>query len=287
MNMLFACLFLMTALATAAPIEAYLASRDRDIAAANREKAPLSNKALQRATGDLERRLRRLVPPLSAQGFKPTGKSNVTTLTREQGFGQLDGLVFTSQDDKTSVVVTTKPLLETWIKAHANWWPNDVNVPQTVDAALQAEVLYTQAISTDAAVAKFAEIPVAKPAEASFAFVMLDIRRQDIGRDMPNEIFAAVIRGDTVLIASQPLAKALSPIPACERIWTEAAAKADAAMADYRAHHLGNDTVFEAAQKLSNDGDLAHRRCVAEMIKDQAEYQPLLRQAQALVDLLK
>ena len=277
----------MTAPAAAAPTEVYLASRDRDITAANREKAPLSDKAQQRATSDLERQLKRLIPPLSAKGFKPAGKSNVTTLTREQGFGQLDGLVFTSRDDKTSVVVTTRPLLETWIKEHADWWPNGVNVPQTVDAALQAEVLYTQAISTDAAVAKFADIPVAKPAEASFAFVMLDIRRQDISRDMPNEIFATVIRGDTILIASQPLAKALDPIPACERIWTEAALKADAAMADYQAHHLGDDKVFEAAQKLSGDGDLAHRRCVAETIKDQVDYQPLLRQAQALVDLLK
>jgi hypothetical protein len=277
----------MTAPAAAAPIEIYLASRDRDIAAANREKAPLSDEAQQRATGDLERQLKRLIPPLSAQGFEPAGKSNVTTLTREQGFGQLDGLVFTSRDDKTSVVVTTKPLLEAWIKQHANWWPNGVNVPQTVDAALQAEVLYTQAISTDAAVAKFAAIPVTKPAAASFAFVMLDIRRQDLSQDMPNELFAAVIRGDTILIASQPLATALRPIPACERVWTEAAAKADAAMTDYQAHHLGDDGVFEAAQKLSEDGDLAHRRCIAEAIKDQADYPPLLRQAQALVDRLK
>ena len=50
MKTLLACLLLVTAApAAAAPIDAYLAARDRDIAAANREKAPLSEKAQARA----------------------------------------------------------------------------------------------------------------------------------------------------------------------------------------------------------------------------------------------
>jgi hypothetical protein len=263
----------------------YLAARDRDIAAANRAKAPLSEKAEARAREKLEGTLKRIVPPLTAPGFRPEAKSNIVSLTREQGFGQLDGLVYASNDDKTSVLVTTKPLFQAWLKAHAA--PDDGAMPQTVEAALRGDALYTQATSTDAHVDKYMDIPIARPAEASFATTMLDQRRQDIGRDMPNEIFAAVIRGETVFIASQPVATVLKPIPACEAIWDTAQAKANAAMADYQAHHVGDDTVFNAAQKLSSDGDDAHTRCIAEKLKDEAGFKPLVSQAQALADLLK
>ncbi|WP_158811603.1 hypothetical protein [Beijerinckia sp. L45] len=286
MKTLLAGLLLVTVVpAAAAPLDAYLSARDRDIAAANREKAPLSEKAEALARKTLERELKRVVPPFTAPGFKPEAKSNIASLTREQGFGQLDGIVYTSKDDKTSVLVTTRPLFAAWLKVHAA--PDAGALPQTIEAALQADGLYTQAISTDAAVDKYADIPVARPAEAGFATAMLDLRRQDIARDMPNEIFAAVIRGDNVFIASQPVAMVLKPIAACEAVFDTAQTKADAAMADYQAHHVGDDAIFAAAQKLSNDGDVAHRRCIAEKLKDEAGYKPLLSQAQTLVDLLK
>ena len=285
MKTLLACLLLVAVPAAAAPVDAYLAARDRDIAAANRETAPLSEKAEARARKTLESALKRIVPPFTAPGFGPDGKSNIVTLTREQGFGQLDGIVYASKDEKTSVLVTTKPLFEAWLKDHAA--PDAGAVPQTIEAALQADALYTPAISTDAHVDKYMDIPVMKPAEASFAYAMLDQRRQDIARDMPNEIFAAVIRGEAVFIASQPVATALKPIPACEAIWDQAQAKADAAMADYQAHHVGDDAAFAAAQKLSSDGDAAHTTCIAGKLKDAAAYKPLVSQAQALVELLR
>ena len=46
-------------------------------------------------------------------------------------------------------------------------------MPQQIGAALKDESFYTQAIPTDAAVVNFNDLPIAKPASASFAFAML------------------------------------------------------------------------------------------------------------------
>ena len=61
--------------------------------------------------------------------------------------------------------MTTDALLDHWLDEHKNWWgPKVANVPQDVAAALKSEAFYTQALMTDAAIMKYAELPVAKPA---------------------------------------------------------------------------------------------------------------------------
>ena len=77
-------------------------------------------------------------------------------------------------EPKSHIIVTTQPLFERWLRAHKDWWgKKHKNVPQQIGAALKDESFYTQAISTDAAVVNFNELPIAKPASATFAFAML------------------------------------------------------------------------------------------------------------------
>src|SRR5947209_3439987 len=82
---------------------------------------------------------------------------------------------------------------------------------------------------SDASVFRFADIPVVKPANASFVNAMLIARRQDIGLTTPDELLIALVRADRVFIWSAPAQAKVTVNPACEAVWNEAAARADKA----------------------------------------------------------
>jgi hypothetical protein len=111
----------------ASPEESYLASRDRYIAKFKQSAGRADDrvrKAEERALGDLEKQLRRIIGSLTVEGFSPQGKINLDTLTPgEIDFGRLDGLVYSAAADKTRVLVTTDALSDRWLQAHRNWWP--------------------------------------------------------------------------------------------------------------------------------------------------------------------
>src|SRR3984893_12567675 len=135
--------------------------------------------------------LRRIIGDIAIRGFSSQGKTNFDTLsTGGVGFGQLDGLAFSSQDGKAQFVVTTETLLHDWLRTHKNWWKKEKNAPQKVEDALKSEPFYTQAISTDAAVVKYAEVPVKKNASAQVVAI-LDARSQDMVPRTPDELIVS------------------------------------------------------------------------------------------------
>ena len=86
-----------------------------------------------------------------------------------------------------------KTLFERWLRAHKEWWGNNVrNVPQQIGAALKDESFYTQAVSSGAAVVNFNSLPIARPAGATFVHGMLAGRTQS---DIPNA-------ADTVFVSA-------------------------------------------------------------------------------------
>lgn len=247
----------------ASPLETYLAARDRYDAAINREADSAGVDRIaekeRRARADLEGQLRRLIGPVALKGFPADGTINLETLLKEQGYGKLDGLAYTARDGKASVVVTTEALLKHWLKAHKNWWPEAGAMPQDVGNALRAEDFYTQAISTDAAVSRFAEIPVTVPGAAD-AVALLVLRAQDTPGDaMPDEVIVSVVHDGRVFVASQPVAAPLAPLPACAAEWRGQKDKGQRAFA-------------------------AFRRCIAKRLKEHGAYDAIVRQAQGLAD---
>jgi hypothetical protein len=280
----------ISAAAKAAPLEdAYFASRDAYIDkfkpaenSGNVSEGVLREEKQARA--DLEKQLRRIIGPTSIQGIRPQGKINLETLFKDElGFGQFDGLVYSSADGKTQVLVTTDALFEHWLRDHKDWWGSKLaNVPQEMRAALQSEAFYTQALSSDAAVFKYVDLPITKPAQSSFAFAMLDARGQDIGPRMPDELIVAVVQGRRVYVISAPARAKISPMPACQKIWDEATQKA----ADVRKASAGSDAKADQADRIEEEGDAAFRKCFAQRAESQGFYATLTRQAQALVGRL-
>jgi hypothetical protein len=199
----------------------------------------------------------------------------------------LDGLVYSTADDSSHIVVTTDVPLDHWLREHKDWWgPTVANVPQAVGAALKSEPFYTQALKTDAAIFKYAELPVSKPSKAKLAVAMLVARAQDLGPRTPDEVLVSVVQGSRVFVVSAPASAKIEPMPACLKIWETATRKAAAAQKAYVASQLKDEKLSEQSTRLEEQGDAAFRRCFAQQAKGHRSFPALTRQAQALVDLL-
>ncbi len=290
--LLIAFLLALPAVAHAAsPEQIYFAARDAAIRKIEQsEKRKESDEARVKMHGaalaDLEKQLRRIVGPSEIKDFPAEGKINLTTLFKsDQGYGALDALVHWSADEKTSVTVTTEPLLKAWIKAHRNWWPNLENVPQDVAKALQSNAFYTQALDSDAAFSQYTTLPISKPA-SGFAVALLGYRAQDIGPSPASLVIVAAVRGGRVFLVSASASAKIEDMPACQPIWDEAVRKAGEAFKTWESGGRKDDKLGEQQSKIENDGDAAYRACFGERIKTDARFKALTEQAQALLDLL-
>jgi hypothetical protein len=295
MKLLLATLLAMLSLAAhaASPEENYLAARDAYIAKFNPSKdpAPVSDataKEEERARADLTKQLRSIVGPLNVKGYAGDGEFAIASLFKgDIGFGTLDGLSFSAPKD-ANLVVTTRGLFARWVRDHKDWWsPSVANVPSEPLAALKTEAFYTQAISADAAVARFAELPVGKPANAEAAYAMLVMRRQDIGPGSPDEILVGVLSGARLYIVSAPASAEIKLMPACETIWDEALAKSNKLLESSSSSGTKDEKLFDEQNRMQDQGDAAMRQCFAERVTSDAAFARLTKQAQDIVDQLE
>lgn len=296
MKALFAALLLLgpvlgpAAARTTSPEQNYLTARDAGLksvkaledASATEERIA---KREEEVLLDLGKRLRTLIGTPQLKGVTDTGKINNDTLrSSDVGFGALDGVPYESKDEKTRIVVTTEALMSGWLVAHKDWWPNLENVPQDIPAALKSDTFYTQAISSDAAVAIFTELPVTKPAAARAATALLVVRRQDIGPSVPDEIIVSSAQGGRVYVATLRVEGKATPIAACTEIWDKTQKEAEVIFEAYRATDQKDEKLFDTYTKKQEEGDDAFRRCFGERAKGQPYFADLTKAAQALLD---
>ncbi len=295
MKSLLIALLLLAPLAAkaASPEEAYFAARDGYIAKIKaisdaKKLDDDTSKLHDAALDELGKMMRPIVGPVAIAGFPSDGKTNLDSLyDGDFGFGLIDGLIFSSADDKTHIVVTTEPLFAHWLGEHKDWWgAKSENVPQTPQAALQSEAFYTQALVTDSAFSKYVALPVVKPAGAKFAFAMLIARTQTFGARTPDEILVAVIQGGRVFVVSAPASVKIEPTPACRQIWLEAEKKAAASQDAYIASQLNDHSLTEAVDRMEEEGDAAFRRCFAQSAPRDPAFAALANQAQSFVNRL-
>jgi hypothetical protein len=280
-----------TAALAASPEDAYLAARDRYIAAfkkpAKDESALVAeqNKALR----DLERQLKTIVGPFSAPRFAAEGKVNLDTLLADdEGFGMLDGLVYGETESDKSVVVTTDGLLDKWLLGHRDLWAKD-NTPiaGAAAAAIKTEGFYAQAVNTDAAVAHYAELPVVAPPGAKFAHATLSlIGNGDLVPGAPDRIYVALEQHGRAFIVDEKLAIPVPPIPACDRAGADYTKKAEATDEAFMAGGGKNKKLLEAVEKLRSQADHAVCACFAGKVKGTPAYNAAVSQAAAIVAAL-
>lgn len=261
------CLLVVGTCAHAAtPEQHYLDLRDRYIAkfskaTENDETFKQHDAALKELAGVL----RGLVGPVTIKGLPAEGKSNVDTLFKgDIGFGHLDGIGFASEGDKTQAVVTTTGLLKHWLAEH-----RDDGMPQEIGAAFRSDRFYYYAIQ-DAAFAKYAELPVTKPAGASTAVAVLGVRGNGDLKGPPQEIDVVAIQGDKVYYLAATDAVKTVEIPACEKVWKQMVAR---------------KTPQDAMAKEDQAMD-AYTKCFAKEAPNQGWYAAAVKKAQSQLDLL-
>ena len=254
----------------AGPEQHYLDLRDRYIAKFS--KAGTDEESTKQHTAAVEQlttAIRAVTGPVTIKGMPATGASNVDTLDkRDSGFGHLDGLAFDSERDKIRVVVTTTTLLQQWLRQR-----REDGLPQTIDAALRSSEFYYWAIY-DSAFAKYADLPITKPAGASAAFAVLGVRGNGDLKGAPEEIGIVVIQGDKVFYVDVRDALKTGLIPACEKVWTQMMAKPV------------NKKDPRGDLKREDDAMAAHTKCFAKAAPQQPWFAAAVKKAQSQLDLL-
>jgi predicted CoA-binding protein len=250
----------------AASEQRYLELRDRYIAKFS--KAAENDEAFKQhdaALNELTAVLRGLVGPVTIKGLPAEGRTNVDTLYKgDSGFGHLDGLGFASKGDKMQAVVTTTGLLKHWLAEH-----RADGMPQEIGAAFKSDRFYYQAIQ-DSAFAKYAELPITKPASASAAAAVLGIRGNGDLKGNPREIDVVAIQGEKVYLLAVTDAVKTAEIPACEKVWKQMMAR----------------KTPKDAIALEDQAMAAYTKCFAKEAPGQSWFAAAVKRAQNQLELL-
>ena len=301
------CLLASLSGANAAPRsveDRYIAARDAAIAKISKlydnKKFDEAGKLEPIAGAELLTLLKPIVAESGPRGFGPA-KLNLDAFGKgDQGFGLLDGLRFdalagengakagaSGADGKfvyprAHIVITTQTLFERWLRAHKNWWDKkQQNVPQRMNAAFKHESFYTQAISTDAAVVKFNDLPIARPGAATSAFAMLAARTQDAVPDAADEVFAGALANGKVYVVYGSIRPKVQ-VPACLAIRVGYDKKAEKAADDLNARRIDKQA-YDKPGDLRQQGEDAYKRCFTERAPQQPSFVEAIRQAEALL----
>jgi hypothetical protein len=228
----------------------------------------------------LEAQMRAIIGPVAIKGMSADAKLNLDTLNDGfEGFGLLDGMVYGAPGAKTHVIVTTDALFRRWLRGHKDW-NGDSGLPQDPATAVKTDLFYTQAIQTDAAIVKFVELPVAKPADARFAFAMLAARTQSDAPKKADEVFVAISQGGRTFVAYTNEFTAVGPIPACDRLRGALAGQAaDAAKAN-------GPSAQDKADALSARSEAEFLSCFAQKATRQPAFAAAVKAAQSLLGRL-
>lgn len=256
----------------------YLAARDAAIERFTPERVPnIGQRELDaegKARGELERLMRSVLGSDTPSGFE-AGKFNVTTLfSGDIDFGKLDGLVFEADGGDTQMVVTTGSLLTKWLQA--KWQdPKDRLAPAD---AMKSETFYLRAMGSDAAILRYADIPLGGPD----AFAILAARTQDMPPSEADEVFVTAIRGDRVFVASARVTPALT-IAAC----TKPREAAEAKLAEFERANIKpgprNAAALERAIRTRDQIEADFRTCFADRAPREAGFAHAVARAKELL----
>lgn len=231
----------------------------------------------------LERQLRTIIGPFQANGFPGPGHINTDDLFPEDmDFGALDGLMYESADHASSVVVTTRTLLATWLSTTEHGRP----LPHDPIKALGSPDFYTFAIWTDAAVSRYATIPVGNASQLGVVAAMLVNRAQDTGPFTPDQVIVSVVRGSRVFIATVPAAAKIGPPRACLAVRDSILALSTAQRERYLRSAIKDTAALDHAIKGDYADDVAYRRCYGERVPRDPAFQAIVAQVQAIAAVL-
>jgi hypothetical protein len=260
---LFGCLSTPMTLVAASPEEKYFETRDNFIRQFEKASVPIDvlDEKDRHALAELEKELKPIIGPVNVEGFPKQGKINLLTLENDYGFGQIDGLRFSSGQEE--LFVTTDNILKKYLAGQQE-------LPKDLAQLSRTGEFYVRAITAEAAVTYYAEIPVKSANGKSYVHAFLGLTAQDIGPFIPKHIFVFVTNGNRILAAQSPAATEITEIPQCRNEWERLAKKSSS-----------DESIQYEEQAFE-----AYHRCYEREAKNQKFFASIEKQAQSIVDRL-
>jgi hypothetical protein len=265
---LFGCWSAPMTLVAASPEEKYFETRDNFIRQFERASVPVDvlDKQDQHALAELEKQLKPIIGPVNVEGFPKQGKINLETLENDYGFGQVDGLRFSAKQEE--LFVTTDNILKKYLAGQSE-------LPKDLAELSRTGEFYVRAITAEAAVTYYAEIPVKSANGKSYVHAFLGLTAQDIGPIIPKDIFVFVTNGNRILVVQSPAATEITEIPECRNEWERFAKKSS-----------DNQKASDESVQSEERAFEAYHRCYEREAKNQKFFASLEKQAQSIVDRL-
>lgn len=235
------------------------------------------------ALRDLEHRLREVIGPFKGRGTKDSGQITLSTLLADDpGSNSPDGLLFESRKDSTRTFVTTTRLFSAWL---AIQFARDHTVPTDPRTALTRDDVYTAIFDDNAAVIRYAELPVTSPTKQVLAAMLVD-RAQDICLTCaPRTILLGVSAGDRLFVVDAPARDAI-PIPTQCREAASADTRAQQAIDAYHAGGNSDSSQFNQYTRAEDERFADLRKCYATAAPSDPRFARIIAQARALVEAL-
>jgi len=275
----------------ASPEDDYIAARDRDMAELKTLEAPEDwpkHKVLQdKDTKDLEQRLKAIIGPVAIPGFAYEGRLNAYLYAGDPSYGEIDGLAYNDgekYDDVDVVIVTTDGLLDKWLLGHPRRW-STVVLPHAAAAAVKIEAFYTQGMTRQGYVVRYATVPVVAPRGAKFAEAML--ATIDASPDLPGapeRLFIALEKGGRVFIVGVGPTIPMKGIAACSALSAAYEKKATAAEKTFT--KFLEPKLEAKIQSFRDQGRAALLACYKDKSRTTPEFAAVRKQAAALIEAL-
>jgi hypothetical protein len=155
-------------------------------------------------------------------------------------------------------------------------------MPRDPVSALARPELYGEAFPEDAAVFRYADIPVDHAAQPGVVAAMLVARAQDFGLQTPNEVMVGIVRENRVYFADAPARALIAPMAACVSIWDEAMRKRDSLLKAGKSNPK-DTTASDLSSHIEENADAAARQCYAEHAPADPRFAALAQQVASIV----
>jgi hypothetical protein len=259
--------------------EKYFETRDNFIRQFEKASVPIDvlDEKDRHALAELEKQLKPIIGSVNVEGFPKQGKINLRTLEKDYGFGQVDGLSFSAKQEE--LFVTTDNILKKYLAGQPE-------LPKDLAELSKTGEFYVRAITAEAAVTYFAEIPLKSADGKSYVHAFLGLTAQDIGPIIPKDIFVFVTNGNRILAVQSPAATEITEIPQCRNEWERFAKKKSDAMEVYRSSGSKDQKATDESVQYEEQGFEAYQRCYDREAKNQKFFASLKKQAQSIIDRL-
>ncbi len=281
---------LPTAALAGAADDAYIAARDKYVAAlAAAEKAGTNPDAVykqdDRARADLKAQMMALLGPLAFKGLEKAGEfSPGTLLSGQLETGQPDGLLFRDKKDETRIFISPVPVLTHWARQDADFKAGDA-----LATVLASGPFYTQATGSDAAFEPYVPVPLtAGEGEVVFAFVGL-FAQDDTANYPPASVVVGWMANGRVVVGTTPMPEARKTFPACTKAWeaTMAKAKALEAAAQKQKGARKDEMMAQVFDMHGPVGSAAYRTCYAGEVVKQPVFATIVKKTEALLQKMR